>query len=82
MKSLRRLLSITVLMLVLTCSAFAGEMGTGIVQPPPQSSATAAGEMGTGLAATNGTTAGDMSTSVDPVREVVLNLLRSVLSLF
>jgi hypothetical protein len=38
--------------------------------------------MGTGLTATNEPTAEDTSASVDSVREVALNLLRSVLALF
>ncbi len=82
MESLRKSLAVTVLTLVLTCSAFAGEMSTGIVQPPPQPNSSVAGEMSTGVATTDGATAEEMSTTVDPVREVTLNLLRSVLSLF
>lgn len=82
MKSLRKLFAVSVLTLVLTCSALAGEMDTGIVQPPPQPSAATAGEMDTGLTATNETTFGDTSTGVNSAGEVALNLLRSVLSLF
>jgi hypothetical protein len=82
MKSLRKLLAVSVLTLVLTCSALAGEMDTGIVQQPPQPSATTAGEMDTGLRATNETATGDVSASVNPAGEVALNLLRSVLLLF
>lgn len=82
MKSLRKLLAVSVLTLVLTCSALAGEMDTGIVQPPPQSSATIAGEMDTGLTATDETATGDVSASVNSAGEVALNLLRSVLALF
>lgn len=85
MKSLRKFFAITALTLALTCSAFAGEMGTGYAPPPPsQSSSSIAGEMGTGLTATtDATAASEVNTATaDPVREIVLNLLQGVLSLF
>ena len=82
MKSLRKLLAVSVLTFILTCSAMAGEMDTGIVQQPPQPSATTIGEMGTGLTATDETTAGNMSAGINSAGEIVLNLLRSVLTLF
>jgi hypothetical protein len=52
MKSLRQILATATLTLVITLSASAGEMGAGIVQPPPPPSVT--GEMGAGNAATAG----------------------------
>jgi hypothetical protein len=88
MKSLRKVLALVVLTLVLTCSAFAGEMSTGVTQPPPrQPSASVTGEMSTGNTATaGGTVVGDIGTgaapAVDPVTEIVLSLLQSLLALF
>jgi hypothetical protein len=86
MKSLQKLLAVTSLMFILTCSAFAGEMGTGFTSPPPPSSSVV-GEMGTGSAATAETTmTGEMitgaSVTVDPIHEIALNILQSLLALF
>jgi hypothetical protein len=88
MKSLRKVLAITVLTLVLTCSVFAGEMSTGVAsQPPDQQSASVAGEISTGNTATAETTVtGDMGTgasvTVDPITGIALSLLQSLLALF
>ena len=87
MKSLRKVLALTVLTLALTCTIFAGEMSTGVTQPPPrQPSASVTGEMSTGNTATTGGMVGDMGTgaasTVDPVTEIVLSLLQSLLALF
>lgn len=89
MKSLRKILAVTVLTLVLACSSFAGEMGAGVVQPPPpqRQSASITGEMSTGNTATAETTvAGEMGAGVastlNPVTEIMLSLLQSVLALF
>jgi hypothetical protein len=82
MKSLRKFFTVTILTLALTCTAFAGERGTGIVQPPPQPNSSVEGEMGTGVAVKDSTTAEEMSNTVDPITEITLNLLRSMLALF
>jgi hypothetical protein len=80
MKTLRRICTAFSLTLVLTLSAFAGDISTGIIAtpPPPDSQALATGEMST-------TVTGEISTSVtamDPVTEVALNLLQNLPPLF
>jgi hypothetical protein len=79
MKTLRRLCATLVLILVLALSAFAGDMSTTVVSsPPPTEQAMTQGDMST-------TVAGDMTTGViaiDPVTEITLSLLQSLLSLF
>ncbi len=89
MKTLRQLCAASVLTLVLTVSAFAGVMSTGVTEPPPPpspSTATPEGDMTTGAAGEISTTvAGEISTGVsstDPATGVTLNLLLHVLSLF
>ena len=75
MKNLRQLCAVLVLTLMLTLSAFAGQIEIGYVPPPPQQS-TAQGE------ATMSNT-GEISTGVmDTTTEITLNLLQSVLALF
>jgi hypothetical protein len=81
MKTLRRLCAVFVLTLALALSAFGGEITTGVTAPPPpppESQATTTGEITTGVT-------GEISTGVtttDPVTEIALNLLQSLLSLF
>lgn len=70
MKALRA----SILVLALSVCAYAGNMGNGVTEPPPPpSSATAAteadGQMDTGVA------------FADPITEIALTLLQSVLSL-
>lgn len=48
MRTLRQFFTASVLTLVLTLGAFAGEMTTGLEPPPPPPSASAQGEMTTG----------------------------------
>jgi hypothetical protein len=81
MKHLRQLCAIAVLTFVLTSSAFAGNIECGDVPPPPVPPASATGDMATGITATNGASSTDAA-FVDPVTEITLNILQSVLSLF
>ncbi len=81
MRTFQRFCAAFVLTLMLALPAFAGDISTGIVsQPPPSTSqaATTQGDIST-------TVAGDISTGVtatNPVTEMTLNLILSVLSLF
>jgi hypothetical protein len=70
MKNSKSLCAAVVLTLVLTLPVFAGEMTTMIADPPPPPTATE-GQMQTGD-----------SEAVDPVAQLALNVLQSVLSLF
>lgn len=82
MKQLRFSLAVTILALVLSVPAFAGDMQAGITgQPPSQPAASATGEILCGAELTGETTNSE-ATTVDPAMEVVLNLIRSMLSLF
>lgn len=77
MKYYRNAVAALMLALMLSTSAFAGEMHTGLTPPPP----TANGVMQTG--ATNGEihTGVAASSPTDTVTETALNLLQSLLSL-
>jgi len=68
MKTLRNLLAAMALTCGLCISVMAGDMGTGVA---------VSGDMGTGKAATATATS-----SADPITEIALNLLQSVLALF
>lgn len=72
MKTLRRFCTMFVLTLVLTLSAFAGDISTTVVSepPPPDSQTAATGEMSTSVTAT------------DSVTAVALSLLQSLPPLF
>lgn len=72
MKRFRRFLVATVLALAFSVPAFAGDMWAGITSQPPSQPATAE------------STSGSVSetTAVDPVTELALDLLQSLLSLF
>jgi hypothetical protein len=84
MKSYRNAVAALLLALVLSTSAFAGEMQTGITSPDPQPTPTTAnsttqttttdGEMQTGVVAST-------PQATDTVTETALNLLQSVFSL-
>jgi hypothetical protein len=76
MKNLRQLCVTFVLTVTLSLPAFAGQMDTTFASPPAPSTegqmdTTVAGQMGTGS-----------SEAVDPVMQMALNLVQSVLSLF
>ena len=80
MKNLKSLFTTVVLTLVLTLPAFAGQMTTTITDPPPSPpSATVDGQMTTTVTGQIGT---GSSEAVDPVTQVALSLLQSVMSLF
>ncbi len=66
MKQLKLTTAATILTLVLSFSAFAGEMGTGFVDvPPPTTSATTAST----------TTASSQGVTVNPLTQLILVLL-------
>lgn len=83
MKNLRKVICVTVLILTLTSSAFAGEIQYPIVSPTPVATN---GEMHTdgeihtdGLMHTDG--APDDATAADAVTEAALTLLQGLLAL-
>lgn len=86
MKTLQQLCAVCVLTLTLALHTFAGQITTIIPPPPPPE--TADGQISTGAAGGEMTTtvAGQIETmnseAIDPVTEIVLSLLRSVLPLF
>ena len=80
MKPLRQLCAIAVLTLVLASSAIAGDMQCGLVPPPPDPPAPMMSEMPAEGTLTIGTTSADGS--IDPLTELTLSFLQSVLSLF
>lgn len=73
MKKFKTFCAAVMLTLLLTLPVFAGEMTTMIVDPPPPppSSVVTEGQKGTGG-----------SEASDPVTEIVLSLLQSVMPLF
>ncbi len=85
MKNLRQLCVAVVLTLVLTTSAFAGDIEFPVA-PPATSSATTAtattGQIETGVASTSTTTASNQSAGAPSITETVMSLLQGVLSLF
>jgi hypothetical protein len=84
MKSLRRLSVALVFTLALTIPAFAGEIETTKTSPPPSQpsqTATVNGEIETTVTGQEETGSSE-ATAADPVAEIALNLLQSVLALF
>lgn len=83
MKPLRQLCAATVLVFALGLPAFAGDMECGNVPPPPppQQTASVIDDTATGTTATNETSS-EETTFVDPVTELTLDILQSVLSIF
>ena len=83
MKSYRNYVTALALALVLTTSAFAGEMHTGVAGPEPQPTPAANGEIQTGT--TNGVMqtgeAASTPEALDTVTAAALNLLQSVFTL-
>ena len=77
MRKLRQLSMAVVFALMLANGAFAGTIGTGPEPPPEPPSATAPGTIGTGPS-----DAQPEVMATDPIVDVALNLLQSVLSLF
>jgi hypothetical protein len=62
---------------IFACQTFAGQMETLIATPPPSS--VAADQMDTTVAGQMDTTS---SEAVDPITQLALNVLQSVMSLF
>ena len=84
MKSLRRLSVALVFAFALTVPAVAGDIETGITQPPPPASAqtaTTTGDIETPLTGQAGTSGGEVS-ATGSATNAALNLVQSVLSLF
>jgi hypothetical protein len=82
MKTLRQLLVASVVTLVLTVPAFAGQMDTMIPAPPPPAQpATAQGEISMTVIGQEDANNSE-ATATDSATEIALNLLQSVLSLF
>jgi hypothetical protein len=83
MKCLRRFCFASVLTFALTISTFAGDIHTGAVPPPPppdpQTAST--GEIYCGVIETNENSISETA-SVDPMTELTLNILQSVMALF
>ncbi|MDX6499900.1 MAG: hypothetical protein QOG23_3160 [Blastocatellia bacterium] len=77
MRNIRQLTMAVVLTLALNASAFAGIIGTTPEAPPPESSSASA----TGI---TGTTPGGelIAPAPDPVMDIALNLLQSLLLAF
>jgi len=88
MKNLKKLCAAGVLTLALALPALAGEMGAGVIAPPPSDSslATTQGNMGAGVTGNMETTVtGDMHagiTATDSATGVVLSLVQGLMSLF
>jgi hypothetical protein len=82
MKTLRQLCVALTFTLALTVTAFAGEIHTTVVPPPPAPVATATdGQIETTVTGQE-ETGGSEATATDSAAEIALNLLQSVLSLF
>ncbi|MDT4955375.1 MAG: hypothetical protein QOJ02_3513 [Acidobacteriota bacterium] len=82
MKHPPQLCVIIVLTFALASSAFAGQIDCGdFPPPPPNPSASVTGDIHSGFMTTN-ETSGTETTFIDPVTDVTLNILQSVLSIF
>jgi hypothetical protein len=80
MNHLRQFFAVTFLSLIITLSAFAGEMDTGKSQlPPPGQPVTVTGDMGTPGASVSSDNEG---AATDAVVEFALGLMRGAMSLF
>jgi hypothetical protein len=79
MSRLRRFCVVSILTFIFALSALAGDIECGVVSLPTQQPLVT-GEMATG-ATTNEMSSAE-TTYVDPVTEIALNLLQSVLALF
>jgi hypothetical protein len=84
MKTLRQLCVVSVFILALCMSAFAGQIETPLAPPTAPAATpavTAQGEISTGITGQEETGSSE-ATAVDSATEIALNLLQSVLSLF
>ena len=83
MKQLKLFLIATSLTLMLSISASAGQMQTGIAPPPPdQPTVSVEGQMQTGITAPNNDPANNEAAASNLVTETALQLILSALSLF
>ena len=80
MKCLRRFCFASVLTFALTLSAFAGDIHTGAVPPPPDTPI-ATRDIDCGVIQTSENSISETA-SVDPMTELTLNILQSVMALF
>lgn len=81
---MKKTLRVSVLVIILACSVFAGEMPNGVVSPPPPPPALV-GEMPNGVASAGDMPNGVISTSLpteSTTTEAFLTLLQSILALF
>jgi hypothetical protein len=83
MKQFRLFLSAAVLMFALSLSAVAGDIHAGIVSSPSpdQQQTVVAGDIHAGVRSTDRISDSEMI-ALDPMTEIVLGLLQSMLSLF
>lgn len=80
MEKVRQFCAAVVLVLSFAISAYAGQMTTWVTEPPPPPpSASADGQMSTPVADPITTGSSEVA---DPVTQVALSLLQSVMSLF
>lgn len=82
---MRRIMGVSLLSLVLACSAYAGDMPFGVTgEMPNGSNSTYAGEIQNGATGVmpNGVTGEIPYGATDPVTEIVLTLLNGILSIF
>jgi hypothetical protein len=80
MKHLRHLCAATVLTFTFVLATFAGDMQCGVVSSPPDPPASVLGEPTTRVTVVNEES--PATSIVDPLTELTLNLLQSVLALF
>jgi hypothetical protein len=80
MKCLHRFCFASVLTFALTVSTFAGDIHTGAVPPPPDP-IVSTGDIECGVIQTNENSMSETA-SVDPMTELTLNILQSVMALF
>ena len=80
MKHLRHLCAATVLTFTFVLATFAGDMQCGVVSPPPDPPASVLGDTTNEVTVTNEER--PETSFVDPLTELTLNILQSVLALF
>lgn len=83
MRTFRQLCAVTVLTLILSLSAFAGEMQTpSVTAPPPSSQTSSTGEMQTPSASVAGETETPLAADADSMTAMALFLMVGTLSVF
>lgn len=81
MKTLRQLCAASVLALMLSLPAFAGEMSTTVAPPSPPANATTTTQTSTPITPDGDAAESGGASVIDSVTDATLNLLHSVLSL-